>query len=349
MPRPKGSKNKKNKISKIEIKATQHKDKSITEFFENKEEVQLEKVKNKRQCTCCGDHFNLNDFYISFAPQNKYFGRLNTCKSCIDDIYAELVRINDSYKKALYRLCQIFDMPFIHTLYEASEKQATKQHAGINRIYFQKINSIGDTNGKAGIFSASDKWLDDGNIVIGQTTEQIYCPTEIDESFEVTKEMMYFWGVGLDKQDYYLLETEYQDWCLRYEVDSKSMEMLVKQICLQNFDINKRRAKGEKVDTQLKTLQDLLASSNIKPVQEMAQGDRTISTWGEWVRKIEEQEPIPEATEEFKDPDGIRKYIDIWFVKHFARIFGLLTENDDIESDLIDAKNNLSSIKDGYE
>ena len=38
---------------------------------------------------------------------------------------------------------------------------------------------------------------------------------------------------------------------------------------------------------------------------------------------IEEEEPIPEADEEFQDVDGIRKYISVWFFGHLCKMLGV--------------------------
>jgi hypothetical protein len=123
--------------------------------------------------------------------------------------------------------------------------------------------------------------------------------------------------------DIQYLEIEYNDWVSRYECDSKGMEELIKQICFQLLDIKKGREANNKVDAQLKTLQDLLGSANLKPVQETGANATEQSTFGMLIKKWENDKPIPEPEDEFKDVDGIKKYINIWFLGHLCKMLGI--------------------------
>ena len=75
-------------------------------------------------------------------------------------------------------------------------------------------------------------------------------------------------------------------------------------------------------EKMMSTLSKLMGDGNIKPVQENTVSDDDAS-FGLFIKKIENEEPVPEPLEEFRDVDGFRKYIDEWFVKPFARIFDL--------------------------
>src|SRR5690606_39853724 len=77
----------------------------------------------------------------------------------------------------------------------------------------------------------------------------------------------------------------------------------------------------------MKTISDLMNDGNIKPIQNIGNQESKSSTFGEWIKRIEEEEPIPEPDEVFKDVDGIQKYIGKWFVGHMKRIFGLDTNS----------------------
>jgi hypothetical protein len=107
------------------------------------------------------------------------------------------------------------------------------------------------------------------------------------------------------------------------------MELLIKQICLTQLEIEKRRANNEKVDPIVKTLQDLLGSSNLKPAQETGANSADQQTFGTWIKKFEHDHPIPEPDEEWKDVDGIKKYMNIWFFGHLARMLDIKNDNED--------------------
>ncbi|MGG4386452.1 hypothetical protein ABEX08_31170, partial [Priestia megaterium] len=138
-----------------------------------------------------------------------------------------------------------------------------------------------------------------------------------------------FWGRGYTREDLISLQSEYEEWTNRYECDSKGMETLIQEICQIRLDIRNRRANGEKVDTQLKTLQDLLGSSNLKPVQETGANAVEQESFGTLIKKYENDRPIPEPDEKWKDVDKIGKYIRVFFLGHLARMLNLNNQYKD--------------------
>ena len=50
------------------------------------------------------------------------------------------------------------------------------------------------------------------------------------------------------------------------------------------------------------------------------------NTFGTLIKKWEDEHPIPEPAPEWKDVDGIRKYINTWFLGHLCKMFRI--END---------------------
>lgn len=155
------------------------------------------------------------------------------------------------------------------------------------------------------------------------TTQLLLAKSTEDISKEDIDELMQFWGRGLDVEDYIWLQNEYIDFTNRYECDSKGMELLINEICLTRLDIRKRRENGEKVDQQQKTLQDLLGSSNLKPVQETGASGVEQESFGTLIKKYENERPIPEPEPRWKDPDKIGKYIKVFFLGHLSRMLGL--------------------------
>lgn len=149
--------------------------------------------------------------------------------------------------------------------------------------------------------------------------------TELSE--EDFKELEQFFGEGYSEKDYIYLSYEYDDYCNRYEVDSKALENLIKEIVITQLDIRKKRAMNEKVDAQQKTLQDLLGSSNLKPVQETGANAVDQESFGTLIKKWENERPIPEPDEAWKDVDGIGKYVRTFFLGHLARLFGKEGDN----------------------
>ncbi len=136
------------------------------------------------------------------------------------------------------------------------------------------------------------------------------------------RELQLRWGAGLDMSDYEFLEEEYSDWAKEYNCGSKNLKTLVEEICQHKLIIRKKRANGDPTKDDVKNLQDLMGSGNLKPYQETGAAAAEQSTFGNFIKHIENDEPIPEPTEEFRDVDGIRKYMRIWFTGHLSKIFG---------------------------
>lgn len=268
----------------------------------------------KRQCYHCGDWKNDEDFYYSYSDLYKFFNRLPICKSCVLEIFEKFTLSYGDYKTAMYMVCKKFDVAFNHTVYDMAVKQSNTKSASLCGTYFQKINSMAKTNKYGTCFDESES-LSNKDVQIGVE--------EYIDDFEITKDIVDFFGKGFSKADYAYLYKEYVDWTTRYECDSKSMETLIKQICYQTLEIDKKRSNGDKVDTQLKTLQDLLGASNLKPVQETGANSVDQNTFSTLIKKWENEKPIPEPDDEFKDVDGIKRYINIWFLGHLCKLLNI--------------------------
>jgi hypothetical protein len=99
---------------------------------------------------------------------------------------------------------------------------------------------------------------------------------------------------------------------------------------------NKAYEEGDhgKYEKMMKTLSTQMQDANIKPVQvKSASEDGGFRSWGEIVKMIEETEPISDQQDEFKDVDGIYKYIDRWFITQMKRVFGKIKDEDIVKLD----------------
>jgi hypothetical protein len=270
---------------------------------------------NKLTCTSCGTDKNPTDFYVSNSPFHKHTNKLHVCKDCFWDF------VGDDTNKLKLAL-RMIDKPFLINLLNSSIEEAEKSDKNTNPIKnYMKNVSMPQYKNLTWDDSDFDGFKSSKSI---NTKQQIN--EEIDDSFELTKEeikyLKTFWG-SFDLDDLIWLQNEYEDWTNRYECDSKGMETLIQEICLTKLDVKTRRANGEKVDQQLKTLQDLLGSSNLKPVQETGANAVEQETFGTLIKKFENEKPIPEADEKWQDVDNIGKYIRVFFLGHLTRMLGL--------------------------
>ncbi len=173
-------------------------------------------------------------------------------------------------------------------------------------------------------------------------------------NFEITDDMLERWGYELELEDYEYMEKVYKSLTDTYKSDTPIQRMLYEDISRTRCEANKALRDGNLslYEKLVKMISTLMNDANIKPVQETAADNEGLGTWGQWVKKIEEDEPIPEPRDEFKDVDGIGRYINEWFVGHFSRMFGMefgdsksvtevLSENKDIYNDHIDNENEV--------
>lgn len=280
------------------------------------------KIVNKEilVCSSCGKDKDSKEYYASNSPFHKHTGKLSICKECFWGFVGEDIQ---KLKLAL----RMTDKAFLVDLLKSSQDEAERTNKNTIKIYMKNISMP----------QYKHHTWDDSDIDNFKSSKSINTKVSIDdieeESVEIDKnelkELANFFGKGFNTEDYIWLQSEYVDFINRYECDSKGMELLIKEICLQQLDIQNRRAIGEKVDQQLKTLQDLLGSSNLKPVQETGANAVDQETFGTLIKKYENDKPVPEPDEKWKDVDGISKYIKVFFLGHLTRMLGLKNDYED--------------------
>lgn len=118
--------------------------------------------------------------------------------------------------------------------------------------------------------------------------------------------------------------------------------MLFQEIAHEKLSIRKAREANKPTEKLLKTLQELLGSSNIKPVQETGANATEQATFGTLIKKYENERPVPEPDPMWADVDGIKKYVQIWFLGHLCRMLGINNEyaqmyEDEISKYKVDA------------
>ena len=261
-----------------------------------------------KQCSCCGKEkkSSSDNFYKSYSViyKSTHENRMNVCKECLLDITSDLTKKLNSEIKALYRVCQLTDTYFDENIYESAVEQAKKQNSNAVKIFYQKICSLPQFKGKT--FADSN--------VLGGTSNSF----ESEGSYNIVD----FWGEGFTDSEYRYLEGEFAKMAAAYEMDSYSTESLFQEIALQKLDIRKKRKSGDSVDKELKTLQDLLGSANIKPVQESNAASSDQLTFGTLIKKFENEKPIPEPLPEWMNADWIKKYVNVWFFGNLCRMMG---------------------------
>lgn len=257
------------------------------------------KKATKKTCCKCEKEQPLTNFYNTSYTNVFTDGKVPICKTCA------FKNIEEHGFEEFQNLMKLINKPIYNEMFDG------QSHGD----YIRKVASLPQYR----LDSYENSSLFDERKLISTSKK----PKATSLSEDELNDLIEFFGEGYEEKDYIYLSSEYEDYLNRYEVDSKTLENLIKEICLTQLDIRKKRAQGDKVDAQQKTLQDLLGSSNLKPVQENASsGVAEAETFGTLIRKFENEHPIPEPHESWKDVDGIGKYVRTFFLGHMARMFG---------------------------
>lgn len=267
-------------------------------------------AETKQNCSCCGKSKKLEDYYATSNIIYKYYGRLTICKTCLGDI------TDMSDVRSLMNVMRMVDRPFIMSEYEGALQK--------NR------NQFGEYMRRLAMRQHRNKTWEDSEF------DREYVEEEISNRINIDRDVLSRWR-GWEDDKVHILEGYYQDMIAVYEHKTPIQKNIYKNIAVAQMQADEAISTGKTADYQklMKVISDLMNDAKIKPLQDTGMDDGGLNTWGEWIKKIEETEPIPEALDEFKDVDGIKKYIDKWFVKHMKKVLGIESTTDS-ESDILE-------------
>lgn len=203
-----------------------------------------------------------------------------------------------------------FDIYFEQSLCEASRKisaERSRIHTYVSRANLRQY--------------AGKTYDDTLDAESGQTVESL---DDIkDSKTKVLQKTVKFFGLGFTEDEYKFLQDQYEDWTARHECKTKAQEELFKNLCINQLQIQKASQTGGKIEVLMDAFQKLLGSANLKPAQT---NDNTLAdqnSFGMLIKKWEDERPVPEPDEAWQDVDGIRRYINVWFLGHLCKMMGI--------------------------
>lgn len=300
-------------------------------------------------CRMCGTGYGKMNgyFYKSQAQLYKGVGYLPYCKRCVDYLFENYVAKTGSTRDAVRQVCRKLDLYWDETIFNAVEKNTTARNAMsayLSRVVTYKYSgrSYDDTLEKAGLLwdfvDAREAELKRLQEEKEQRIEAEIAALEAEkeeaerikaEQEPVPEDVKSFWGIGYTDAMYRELEQRRQYWIEQLnaegvDINKVGAQALLRQIVQTELDINKGRAAGEDVDKKVNTFKNLLSDAMLKPSQNKDEDSGIDNTpLGVWAWRYEHKRPIPEVDEQFKDVNGIRKYITVWMKGHLAKMVGL--------------------------
>ena len=289
------------------------------EVTKPKEEVVIYK------CTCCGaEHKTQNQkFYRNYSPMFVANNGYNTvCQVCMARDYESYLGLYGVVQQAIKRMCEKYDYYYDREIAEAvSNISDTKLAFG---KYVSKLILAGHKE------RTYDSTLDEdfAHAKIMNATDAQLTQTEVSDELDSEanlKELAAKWGYGYTLEQYSWLEAEYVSWITRHECKSKSQEDIFIMLAQYRLDMLEARRNGadpKTIDTLTKGYLSLLDSAKLQPKQEGVTQNDGIASMGEWIKMIENKEPIAEPLPEWEDVDGIKKLIHI-IVGGLAKMMGV--------------------------
>lgn len=302
--------------------------------------IRIQESNSSREyvCTCCGKSYQKQDgnFYkssnsILWQANNGY---IPICKTCAEAIFNALVDFySGNEEHALHHWCGIFDYPYD---IGASAMTAGYVQPGRSRLslYPSKLNT-------KQVMNRGKSYLDTVRYEAGESNRiksvnDIVAPQDDSAQFAVTKEITKKWGFGLTPEEYEWLCEQEEDWRARVECKTKAQEELIRMICMAQLNAQKAQQGGGKVNEAMKAFQDLLASCNLQPRQNPNDDFADQETFGTLIKTYENERPIGQADPEWEDVDGIKRYVDTWFLGHLCNLVHVTNDNEEKYREEID-------------
>lgn len=287
--------------------------------------------KRKYYCCMCGHGYSIQKGNFLSGGKSQLWrgnnGYLPFCKSCCEILMESMTSFySGNEEHALRHLCTVFDWYYSEM---ASAMTLAQAHAANSRvsIYPAKMNTRQvQLEGETFLDTIRDEYEADQKILDEyQAVDQD--DGDIEDEFAVTRAMIRTWGKGFTPDQYQFLEEEYADWIAKNVCNTKSQEEIYRNIALAQLDIRIARQNGGKVTEAQKALQDLMNSANILPRQTAENILADTQSFGTLLEKYERTRPIPEPAPEWRDVDGVRKYMNTWFRGGLSKALHVKNEN----------------------
>lgn len=268
-------------------------------------------------CCCCGKQYKKQDRNFSYSQSPMFKGNnsyLPICNNCLENLVEQYTELLGSQDEAIKRVCLHWDI-YVNDSILNSSKKIDANRSRI-KCYVKNCN-LAQNAGKT-----YDTYLKETESNKIKTIEEL---DEIRDSkdFKVQQKTIKFFGLGYSPEEYAFLQSQYEDWTKRHVCETKAQEELFKNLCIAQLNINIAQQTNGRVPEAMKTFQDLLGSANLKPAQTNDNALADTNTFGTLIKRWEEDKPIPEPDPEWKDVDGIIRYISIYFLGHLCKMMGV--------------------------
>ena len=249
----------------------------------------------------------VSDFYNTNNLSLFKNGKMPICKHCFKKYVYVDKEINIEKFKKLLMIC---DMPY----YEQEFRSALESKKETVGTYFKNIQ----LNYKNSTWS-------NGDIDSLQKIDVIENGKIKETNFNVTSEIVNFWGKGYTNDEYKFLQEYYHDLIRIYDHSlpvqinnyrNMAKTQLQANKCLTNADMSG-------YDKAMKILSMLSGDSNIKPVQESSSDRTQKGGYDAFIKHIEDDEPILDWETDLGHKDEVKSLLNIFFFGHLSKVLNI--------------------------
>jgi hypothetical protein len=278
--------------------------------------VEVERI----YCRRCMQNKVPRDFWSAVDTDVDKNGYFSVCADCVNEMFDNALTADGSIESAVLKICRKLNIKYSETAIESAKKQMdTYREAGKTLPPFFSIYKIKLVSTQRTGFT--EREVED--LTYSEVTSIIVNPNlntlkNVDEE-EIDKSVILFWGAGYNKEDYQWLESMMDGWKKTHKSDTMSEQVLLREIVLKQFEIERARQEKKSTTSLLKDLQDLMKTSAVDPSKaNAASSGRSSDTFSSFIKMIEENRPAEYYKDKnlFEDFDGIE---DKYFNKHVTR------------------------------
>lgn len=271
------------------------------------------------ECTSCKTD-KIDKEFIAYNSELNNSGHLPICRRCLKERFKKLNNLYNDVYMALFHLCLNLDFTFDY--YYAKEIMDERVAAECVVKYFVDISSKGNPypNGT----TADNFMLENLKSLNAESGTRMMDLNPDRYNFTITEEMKHRWGSKRNLEDIYFLENTYNDLVESYGASLPTERNLYRDYALGELNLRKAEESG---DTDLymklrKSQSVLMGDAMLKPSKDntLSKDEQLI---GVIARLIEDERPVAEAHESWKDVDGIGKIINEEYKNQLVKSVGI--------------------------
>lgn len=303
--------------------------KSVQELRAQIKGAVLSSESHTRKCISCGMETE-SESKFPFAESNIYIAnghRLPICSNCINALFNVEEKKYKTYQEVYRRICMMFDLYYSDKMADLAYRDSSDTTR--MTTYCRKIHSpayFGKTY--------ANTIIEDGGILPSASTKGLGAglpPPDPENDIEISQEVKDFWGFGMQNKQYHFLDVKYKSWLQKVDAaNDPAYESILQNVCRVELQIQEAMAEGNDISKLSREYNSLLGSLKLQPKQNDVKEMSDNMCFGNLIREWEENEPIPEPSEKFKDVDGIGHYIAVWFLGHLCKLMGVKGSYDKV-------------------